>query len=319
MPLPRPLPLAPSLLALACALLLSPACARDQAPLRAPQSIQRQVTLTPAATCDQLSQQLQETAIRQMMEERVFGESGARVVIEACLSGPEVSVLAFVDGETVRPMIGIQDHKRIGEGDSGPNTGGMGAYAPVRSAPQSVVDEVTRCIIEPTVAAIRATGIPYRGVLFAGVMLTEDGPTCIEFNCRFGDPEAQVALMLLESDLATICQAVVDVELDKVPVVFSQRAAVTVVMASAGYPGSYPTGLPITGLEAAQKLDALEVFHAGTTRDESGLLVTSGGRVLAVTATGETFTEAKERAYAGVDLIRFEGAYVRRDIGWQAI
>lgn len=259
-----------------------------------------------------------ERAVTQMMVERVFGKSGDRIVIEKCLRGPEASVLAFVDGETVRPMIAIQDHKRIGEGDTGPNTGGMGAYAPVRVAPQSVVDEVTRRIIEPTVAAIRATGIPYRGVLYAGVMLTDDGPYCIEFNCRFGDPEAQVALMLLESDLAAICQAVVDVELDKVPVVFSHRSAVTVVVASEGYPGPYPTGIPITGLESAQKLDALAVFHAGTTRDESGQLVTSGGRVLAVTATGETFVEAKERAYAGVEQIRFTGAYVRRDIGWQA-
>jgi phosphoribosylamine---glycine ligase len=259
-----------------------------------------------------------ERAVRQMMEERIFGASGERIVIEECLSGPEASVLAFVDGETVRPMIAIQDHKRIGEGDTGPNTGGMGAYAPVKVAPQSVVDEVVARIIEPTVAAIRATGIPYRGVLYAGVMLTERGPYCIEFNCRFGDPEAQVALMLLESDLAAICQAVVDVELDKVPVVFSQRAAVTVVMASEGYPGTFPTGVPITGLEAASKLDALEVFHAGTRRTEDSQLVTSGGRVLAVTATGETFTEAKQRAYAGVDLIQFEGAYNRRDIGWQA-
>ncbi len=259
-----------------------------------------------------------ETAIRQMMDEKIFGASGERVVIEACLRGPEASVLAFVDGETVRPMIAIQDHKRIGEGDTGPNTGGMGAYAPVKVAPQSVVDDVTARIIEPIVTAIRGTGIPYRGVLYAGVMLTENGPYCIEFNCRFGDPEAQVALMLLESDLATICQAVVDVELDKVPVVFSQRAAVTVAMASGGYPGSYPVGLPITGLEAAQKLDALEVFHAGTKRDEAGQLLTNGGRVLTITATGETFAEAKERAYVGVDLIRFDGAYVRRDIGWQA-
>lgn len=259
-----------------------------------------------------------EAAVRQMMEERIFGASGDRIVIEECLRGPEASVLAFVDGETVRPMIAIQDHKRIGEGDTGPNTGGMGAYAPVKVAPQSVVDEVAQRIIEPIVAAVRATGIPYRGVLYAGVMLTESGPYCIEFNCRFGDPEAQVALMLLESDLASIFQAVVDVELDKVPVVFSQRAAVTVVMASGGYPGPYATGVPMTGLEAAQKLDALAIFHAGTKRSEDGQLVTNGGRVLAVTATGETFTEAKERAYAGVGLVRFEGAYFRRDIGWQA-
>lgn len=256
-------------------------------------------------------------AIRKMMEERVFGASGDTVVIEACLTGPEASIMAFVDGDTVRPMIAIQDHKRIGEGDTGPNTGGMGAYAPVPVAPQSVVDEVTRRILEPAVRAIRATGIPYRGVLYAGVMLTEQGPMCIEFNCRFGDPETQIALPLLETDFAEVLKACVEVRLDSLDVVFSERAAVTVVLASGGYPGAFVKGKPITGLEAAEKLDAVAVFHAGTALGDEGAVLTSGGRVLAVTATGESFTEAKERAYAGIDRIKFEGAYCRRDIGWR--
>lgn len=258
-----------------------------------------------------------DAAIHAMMEERVFGASGDTVVIEACLTGPEASIMAFVDGDTVRPMIAIQDHKRIGEGDTGPNTGGMGAYAPVPMAPQSVVDEVTKRILEPVVRQIRATGIPYRGVLYAGVMLTEQGPMCIEFNCRFGDPETQVALPLLKTDLVEILKACVEVRLDSQPVVFSDRAAVTVVMASGGYPGSFEKGKSISGLEAAAALDAVAVFHAGTVLGETGEVLTSGGRVLAVTATGETFAEAKERAYVGVDRIKFEGAYRRRDIGWR--
>jgi phosphoribosylamine---glycine ligase len=258
-------------------------------------------------------------AIENFMEKRLFGASGDRVVIEECLVGPEASILAFVDGETVRPMLAIQDHKRIGEGDTGPNTGGMGAYAPVPSAPQSLVDTVARTILQPAVDAIRATGIPYRGILYAGVMLTQNGPYCIEFNARFGDPEAQIALPLLETDLAEICRAVVDVELDKLPVVFSQRTAVTVVMASGGYPGSYATNKIITGLTDAERLDAVAVFHAGTTHNNTGDIVTSGGRVLTVTATGESFPEARARAYAGVERIHFENAYYRKDIGWRAL
>lgn len=258
-------------------------------------------------------------AIQQMMVARVFGVSGERVVIEACLTGPEASVMAFVDGETVRPMIAIQDHKRIGEGDTGPNTGGMGAYAPVPGVTPDIIDEVTRRILQPAVDAIRATGIPYRGVLYAGVMLTPEGIMCLEFNCRFGDPETQIALPLLETDLAEICRAVVDVELDALPVVFSTRSAVTVVMASGGYPGKYETQKRITGVDLAERLDAVAVFHAGSELDSSGAAVTSGGRVLTVTATGETFAEARERAYTGVAQIHFDGAYYRSDIGWRAL
>jgi phosphoribosylamine---glycine ligase len=260
-----------------------------------------------------------DAAIRAIMEERVFGASGDKVVIEECLVGEEVSVMAFVDGETVVPMIGVQDHKRIFEGDQGPNTGGMGAYAPVPAAPLMVVKDIKRRIIHPAVAAIRETGIPYRGVLYAGIMLTKNGPYCIEFNCRLGDPETQVVLPLLETDLADVLNAVVDVELDKLAVRFDDRAAVSVVMASHGYPGDYETGKVITGLDAAEKLDAVAVFHAGTATNDEGQVVTAGGRVLAVTATGQLFHEARERCYAAVSRIQFEGAYYRRDIGFRAM
>jgi phosphoribosylamine---glycine ligase len=260
-----------------------------------------------------------ERAVDAIMEERVFGESGAKITIEECLVGPEASVLAFVDGFAVRPMIAIQDHKRIGEGDTGPNTGGMGAYAPVPVCPPALVEEITQTILQPAVDAIRATGIPYRGVLYGGIMLTESGPKCIEFNCRFGDPECQVALTLLESDLAEILLACIDGRLDEHEIQFAPRASMTVVMASGGYPGAFEKGKPITGLEAAAKLDAVVVFHAGTAFGDDGQVVTSGGRVLSVTATGETLEEARERAYAAVDLIHFEGATVRRDIGWRAL
>ena len=258
-----------------------------------------------------------DAAIHAMMEERVFGESGDRVVIEECLTGEEASVMAFVDGETVVPMIAVQDHKRALDGDRGANTGGMGAYAPVPAAPKSVVDHVTEKILRPAVETIRKTGIPYRGILYAGVMLTPNGPQCLEFNCRFGDPETQVVLPLLETDLADIFRAVVDVELEQLPITFARRAAVSVVMASGGYPGPYQVGYPISGLEAASKLDAVAVFHAGTEM-VGNETVTAGGRVLSVTATGESFAEARERCYEAVGRIHFEGAQFRTDIGSRA-
>jgi phosphoribosylamine---glycine ligase len=258
-------------------------------------------------------------AITQIMEDRIFGASGDSIVIEECLTGPEASVLAFVDGETVRPMIAIQDHKRIGEGDTGPNTGGMGAYAPVDSCPPKMINTITERIIQPAVQAIRETGIPYRGCLYAGVMLTENGPYCIEFNCRFGDPECQIAMMLLESDLAEILLACIEARLHEVPVVFAEQAAMTVVMASGGYPGEFAKHIPIYGLKEAMQLEGVAVFHAGANLDEAGNVVTTGGRVLNVTAIGTTLQEARARAYAAVEKIHFEGAYVRKDIGWRAL
>ncbi|MDX1932552.1 MAG: phosphoribosylamine--glycine ligase, partial [Capsulimonadales bacterium] len=260
-----------------------------------------------------------DAAIHRMMEKRVFGASGETVVIEECLFGQEISVMAFVDGETVVPMVGVQDHKRIGEGDTGSNTGGMGAYAPVPIATPELVEDIKVRILQPAVHAVRETGIPYRGILYAGVMVTASGPYCMEFNARFGDPETQVVLPLLETDLADILNAAVDVELDRLPVTFSERAAVCVVLSSAGYPETSDNGRVITGLESAEKLDAVAVFHAGTASDDAGRIITAGGRVLGVTATGEDFREARERCYAAVSRISFQGAYYRRDIGHHAL
>ncbi len=258
-------------------------------------------------------------AIKRIMVDREFGTSGDRVVIEACLTGPEASLMAFVDGDTVVPMLLAQDHKRIGEGDTGPNTGGMGAYGPVPGITQDEINAMCDLIIKPAVRAIKSTGIPYRGVLFAGIMLTPDGPMCLEYNCRFGDPETEIVLPLLETDLVEVINACVDARLDQIDVRFSQRYAVTVVLAAHGYPGAVRTGDELTGLDDASKLDAVAVFHAGTRFSETGTILSSGGRVLTVTATGDSFAEARERAYAALERIHLDGGQYRRDIGWRAI
>ena len=258
-------------------------------------------------------------AITRIMVNREFGASGDKVVIEACLNGPEASLMAFVDGDTVVPMLLAQDHKRIGEGDTGPNTGGMGAYGPVPGISQDEINAMCDVIIKPAVRAIKSTGIPYRGVLFAGIMLTPDGPMCLEYNCRFGDPETEIVLPLLETDLVEVINACVDARLDQIDVVFSRRSAVTVVLAAHGYPGSVRTGDVITGLDDAVKLDAVAVFHAGTRLSEDGTVYSSGGRVLTVTSTGDSFEEARERAYTALDRIHMDGGQYRRDIGWRAI
>ena len=257
-------------------------------------------------------------AITRIMVTREFGASGDKVVIEACLNGPEASLMAFVDGDTVVPMLLAQDHKRIGEGDTGPNTGGMGAYGPVPGISQDEINAMCDVIIKPVVRAIKSTGIPYRGVLFAGIMLTPDGPMCLEYNCRFGDPETEIVLPLLETDLVEVINACVDARLDQIDVVFSRRSAVTVVLAAHGYPGAVRTGDVISGLEDAVKLDAVAVFHAGTRLAEDGTVHSSGGRVLTVTSTGDSFEEARERAYAALDRINMDGGQFRRDIGWRA-
>ncbi|MFM2413768.1 MAG: hypothetical protein RJB05_944 [Armatimonadota bacterium] len=258
-------------------------------------------------------------AITRIMVNREFGASGDKVVIEACLNGPEASLMAFVDGDTVVPMLLAQDHKRIGEGDTGPNTGGMGAYGPVPGISQDEINAMCDVIIKPAVRAIKSTGIPYRGVLFAGIMLTPEGPMCLEYNCRFGDPETEIVLPLLETDLVEVINACVDARLDQIDVVFSRRSAVTVVLAAHGYPGSVRTGDVITGLDDAVKLDAVAVFHAGTRLSEDGTVHSSGGRVLTVTSTGDSFEEARERAYTALDRIHMDGGQFRRDIGWRAI
>lgn len=247
-----------------------------------------------------------------------FGEAGSTVVIEEGLTGPECSLLAFVDGSTVRLMATAQDHKRALEGDLGTNTGGMGVYSPV----PIVTDEeyATMAAAMQTAAdGLVADGIEYRGVLYGGFMLTPEGPKVLEFNARFGDPETQVILPRLKTDLVEVMLAVAQGRLNEVELAWRDEWAVSVVLASAGYPGSYPKGIEILGIERAEALPGVTVYHAGTTLDEQGVLRTSGGRVLNVTALGATFAQARERAYEGCDLIEFEGKTLRRDIGARAL
>ena len=256
-------------------------------------------------------------AIRSCLVERSFGAAGAVVVVEELLEGPEVSAFALSDGERTVPLSLSRDHKRAGDGDTGPNTGGMGAYAPVPS-----VDAATEAAIWPmldrTVAAMAAEGTPYRGVLFAGLMLTDDGPKVLEFNCRFGDPEAQVVLPRLASDPAELFRACATGLLQDRRIRWRDEPAVSVVVASGGYPGPYEVGLPIEGLDAAGAMEGVTVFHAGTAFGDGGRVVTAGGRVLDVTATGSTLREARDRAYRAAASIRFEGARYRSDIAADA-
>ena len=268
--------------------------------------------VTVAQTVDEALQ-----ALRAIMEDKVFGASGSRVVIEECLTGPEVSVLAFTDGKTVVPMISSMDHKRALDEDCGPNTGGMGTIAPNPFYTPEIAARCRREIFEPTIAAMNAEGRPFKGCLYFGLMLTPDGPKVIEYNCRFGDPETQVVLPLLESDLLEIMLAVREERLAEVPVQFSSGAACCVIVASAGYPKSYETGFAITYPGELPQLSA-QVFSAGT-RLEDGALVTSGGRVVGVTATADTLPQAVARAYKAVEQVHFSNAYYRRDIGARAL
>ena len=249
--------------------------------------------------------------------EEVFSNSFGMVVIEECLTGEEVSVLALTDGLTIRPLLPAQDHKRIGEGDTGPNTGGMGAYAPAPLLTPQLMQRIEKEVLHNAIAHLRKRKIDYRGVLYAGLMITPQGePKVLEFNCRFGDPETQAILPLLETPLEELMLACIEQRLDKMPeICWKQGAGVSVVMASGGYPGDYEKGKVITGIEQAEAKGA-NVFHAGTQLRENEIL-TDGGRVLGVTATGENFEAAIAQAYAAVDCIEFEGKYCRRDIGWR--
>jgi len=257
--------------------------------------------------------------LRHVMIDRAFGEAGNEILIEERLSGPEVSVLAFSDGRTVRPMPPAQDHKRVFDKDQGPNTGGMGAYAPAPICSPALLEEITNTILQPTIDGLRAEGSPFVGCLYAGLMLTEAGPRVIEFNCRFGDPEAQVILPLLQSDLVELIEHCLDESLVDATIQWKNEAAATVVLASGGYPGDYETGQVITGLEQAEALTDVIVFQAGTKLTGQGQLITAGGRVLAVTGTGSNLIAALKRAYAGVGLIKFEGRHYRKDIGAKAL
>lgn len=247
-----------------------------------------------------------------------FGAAGSTVVIEEMLTGPECSLLAFTDGKTVRPMATAQDHKRALEGDLGPNTGGMGVYSPVPIVTDDELAAMKQALVD-TVAELAAEGIDYRGCLYGGFMLTPEGPKVLEFNARFGDPETQVILPRLENDLVEVMIACAEQRLDEVELSWRDSWAVAVVLTSAGYPGSYEKGKVVTGVEDAEAMEGVTVYHAGTAVREDGELVTSGGRVLAVTALGETFEAARDLAYEACGKIDFEGKTLRRDIGLRAL
>lgn len=258
-----------------------------------------------------------ELALSDIMVSKVFGDAGTQVVIEEFLEGQEMSILAFVDGETVRPMVAAQDHKPVFDGDKGPNTGGMGTYSPLPHIADAIITEAIETIIKPTAKALVAEGRPFRGVLFAGLMISLDGkPKTIEFNARFGDPETQVVLPRLKSDLLDIFLAAVNGTLADVEIEWKDEAAVCVVLASGGYPGSYPKGVLIHGLD---RVDEAVVFHAGTAVNEQGEWVTNGGRVLGVVGLGRDIAQAREKAYEQAKLITFEGKQNRTDIAAKAL
>lgn len=260
-----------------------------------------------------------EAALKRILIDREFGDSGSRVLLEEGLVGREISLMAFTDGVTVVPMLPAQDHKRALDGDAGPNTGGMGAYAPVPFFGADQIQKAVDVVLKPAVAAIKTTGIPYKGVLYAGLMIDDDGGMkVLEFNCRFGDPETEVILPLLETDLVDILVGVTDAHLRDVDIQWRPDAAVTVVMASRGYPGPYDRAKAIEGLQQVVALSDVVVFHAGTSRADEAT-VTSGGRVLSVTGVGGDFAQARARAYAAVRAIHFDGAHYRSDIGYQAM
>ena len=257
-------------------------------------------------------------AIDEMMGDHKFGAAGARLVLEEYMEGEEASLLAFTDGKTVVPMIAAQDHKRVFDGDEGPNTGGMGTYAPPPVMTDILRLKATELILKPVVEAMAKEGSPYQGCLYAGLMIKGDSVKVVEFNCRFGDPETQVVLPLLDGDLAEIMLACATGTLDKAEVAWHDKAAVCVVMASGGYPESYEKGKEITGLAAAEEDKDVVVFHAGT-KEAEGKIVTSGGRVLGVTAVDSSIKAARDRAYAAVEKIAFEKNFYRKDIAWRAL
>jgi len=254
--------------------------------------------------------------VNSILVDKVYGSAGVRIVVEEFLTGEEATILAFTDGKTIVPMLVSQDHKQVYEKDQGPNTGGMGAYAPAPLVDQALMERVYREVLLPTLQGLQSEGIDYRGVLYCGLMIKDGVPKVLEYNVRFGDPEAQVILPLLKSDLVEIAEAVIEGRLEEREIEWHDKKSLCVVMASGGYPGEYATGKEITGLEEAGSLPDIQVFQAGT-KWEGDKLLTAGGRVLAVTATGDSFEEVKEKAYRAVDKIYFPDFHVRRDIGWK--
>ncbi len=257
------------------------------------------------------------TAAREMLVDKKFGSAGKRIIVEECLQGEEVSILVVTDGETILPLASSQDHKRVFDGDKGPNTGGMGAYSPAPVVSEELFKEVIETIVEPTIKGLREEGIPYKGVLYTGIMLTEDGPKVLEYNVRFGDPETQAILPRIKSDLAEVLMAAGRGELGRKTIEWDERECVCVVLAAGGYPGSYEKGKRITGIEDAQEEGAV-IFHAGT-KWENGHLLTNGGRVLNVTGMGNNIEEAVSNTYKAVSKIQFDGVHYRRDIAYRAI
>jgi phosphoribosylamine--glycine ligase len=257
-------------------------------------------------------------AVRSILQDRAFGEAGSQIVIEECLEGQEASILAIVDGDTIVPLDVAQDHKRAYNNDKGPNTGGMGAYCPAPVVTSAIMDEIVRRVLIPTIHTMKVEGCPFSGVLYAGIMLTSQGPKVLEYNVRFGDPEAQPVLMRLKTDLAHVLMLAATGRLAELESLdWDPRPAVCVVMASEGYPGDYTKGHVINGIEAANQVPGAKVFHAGTTL-KHGDVVNSGGRVLGVTALGDTISAAKQAAYAAVDKISWQGGWCRRDISDKA-
>jgi phosphoribosylamine--glycine ligase len=253
-------------------------------------------------------------SVNAMMVDRVFGDAGARVVIEECLVGREASVMIFSDGRDFKTIVPAQDYKRVFDGDRGPNTGGMGSFSTPGLIDRGTLDRVTHEIIEPTLEGMAVEGYPFRGVLYAGLMLTTDGPKLIEYNARLGDPETQAVLLRLDSDLVEVLDAVVAGRIGLTLVNWSRDSSVCVVAASDGYPGNFKKGKRVDGLDAARSMEGVVVFHAGTVREEQGSVLTSGGRVLGVTARAKTLDAARERAYEAVGKISFEGMHFRTDI-----
>lgn len=254
-------------------------------------------------------------ALKLIMKEKIFGSAGDRVVIEECLKGQEASYLVFTDGKSIVPMVTSKDHKRLLDNDEGPNTGGMGTFSPNPVITPELEKEILETIIKPTIKGLKSEGIVYKGILYAGLMIVSGKPYVLEFNCRFGDPETQVILPRLETDIIDIFMGIAEQRLAKVNVKWNDKASLCVILASQGYPGKYKKGIPISGLEMVKGLKDVIVFHAGTKFNEQGAIVTNGGRVLGVTALGRDLKEARQKAYSAVGLINFEGMHYRKDIG----
>jgi phosphoribosylamine--glycine ligase len=256
--------------------------------------------------------------IDRIMRKKEFGDAGKRVVVEELMTGPECSILALVERRTIYVMEPAQDHKPVDDGDTGPMTGGMGAYSPTPVVTPAMLTQIERDVLVPVVDGLNREGIEYRGVLYAGLMLTAGGPRVLEFNCRFGDPETQPLMMRLQSDALEMMLAVAEGRLDHVELKWDPRPALCVIASSKGYPGKYPTGVPITGIDDADAMPDVKVFHSGTKRI-GDQVATDGGRILGVTALGHTFADAKRRAYAAMERIKFDGMHYRTDIGHQAV